>query len=224
MPDAHHLLLFVAAGLLLNLTPGPDVLCVTTKGLRGGWRAGAAAAVGVAAGCFVHIVAAAVGLGALLAASAQAFLVLKLAGAAYLFWIGLRLLWRPVGIDIKSIAQEPHFSPASQGKSSKNSFLAGFWTNALNPKVALFFLAFVPQFITPESSDKAWHFVLLGLLFNLNGLLVNLGWAAGAAWMRRGLARTGARLEYVTRGLDRAAGVLFIAFGVKLALTDGPAG
>ncbi|GAB4111904.1 MAG: LysE family translocator [Tibeticola sp.] len=224
MPDAHHLLLFVAAGLLLNLTPGPDVLYIATLGLRQGFRAGAAAALGVAVGCFVHILAAAAGVSALLATSAQAFTVLKLAGAAYLLWVGLRLLRRPAGIDMKKIANEDYFALVSKEKSSKEVFSGGFWTNALNPKVALFFLAFVPQFIASESSDKPLHFVLLGLLFNLNGLLVNLGWATGAAWMRRGLARTGARLEYVTRGLDRAAGTLFVAFGVKLALTDDPAG
>lgn len=222
MPDAHHLLLFVAAGLLLNLTPGPDVLYIATHGLRQGFRAGAAAAIGVAAGCFVHILAAAAGVSALLATSAQAFTVLKLAGAAYLLWVGLRLLRQPVGIDMKTIAKDDRMALEYQGKSSREVFSGGFWTNALNPKVALFFLAFVPQFIAPESSDKALHFVLLGLLFNFNGLLINLGWAGAAAWMRRGLARTGARLARLTRGLDRAAGAMFVAFGVKLALTDRP--
>ncbi len=222
MPDAHHLLLFVAAGLLLNLTPGPDVLYIATHGLRQGFRAGAAAALGVAAGCFVHILAAAAGVSALLATSAQAFTVLKLAGAAYLLWVGLRLLRHPVGIDMKTIAKDDRLTLGYQAKSSREVFSGGFWTNALNPKVALFFLAFVPQFIAPESSDKALHFVLLGLLFNFNGLLINLGWAGAAAWMRRGLARTGARLARLTRGLDRAAGAMFVAFGVKLALTDRP--
>ncbi|WP_296869396.1 LysE family translocator [Tibeticola sp.] len=222
MPDAHHLLLFVAAGLLLNLTPGPDVLYIATHGLRQGFRAGAAAALGVAAGCFVHILAAAAGVSALLATSAQAFTVLKLAGAAYLLWVGLRLLRHPVGIDMKTIAKDDRLTLGYQAKSSREVFSGGFWTNALNPKVALFFLAFVPQFVAPESSDKALHFVLLGLLFNFNGLLINLGWAGAAAWMRRGLARTGARLARLTRGLDRAAGAMFVAFGVKLALTDRP--
>jgi threonine/homoserine/homoserine lactone efflux protein len=223
MPDAHHLLLFVAAGLLLNLTPGPDVLCVTTQGLRAGFRAGAAAALGVAAGCFVHIVAAAAGVGALLAASGQAFLVLKLVGAAYLLWVGLRLLRHPGGVDIKSIATNDRITPAFGVKSFKDAFLNGFWTNALNPKVALFFLAFVPQFIAPDAADKTRAFIALGLLFNANGLLVNLGWAAMAAWMRHGLGRAGNRLERVTRALDRAAGVLFVAFGIKLADAAGPA-
>lgn len=222
MPDAHHLLLFIAAGLLLNLTPGPDVLYIATHGLRQGFRAGAAAALGVAAGCFVHILAAAAGVSALLATSAQAFTALKFAGAAYLLWVGLRLLRHPAGIDMKTIAINDGMALGYQGKSSKEVFSGGFWTNALNPKVALFFLAFVPQFIAPESRDKALHFMLLGLLFNLNGLLVNLGWAGAAAWMRRGLARTGARLARFTRGLDRAAGAMFVAFGVKLALTDRP--
>src|SRR3954463_4307578 len=92
MPDAQHLLLFVAAGLLLNLTPGPDVLCIVSNSLRAGTRAGIVAGLGVTAGCFVHVFAAALGVGALLAASATAFTVLKWAGAVYLLWVGARLL------------------------------------------------------------------------------------------------------------------------------------
>ena len=92
MPDLHHLLLFMAAGWLLNLTPGPDVLYIVTRSLRSGARAGVVAGLGITAGCFVHVAAAALGVGALLAASATAFTVLKWLGAAYLLWVGLRLL------------------------------------------------------------------------------------------------------------------------------------
>ena len=97
--------------------------------------------------------------------------------------------------------------------------MGGFWTNALNPKVALFFLAFVPQFIAPGTGHTALAFVLLGTLFNLNAIPVNLGWAFAAAWMAR-------RLGSVQRGLrrlDRVAGAMFIGFGLKLALSDRPA-
>jgi threonine/homoserine/homoserine lactone efflux protein len=97
-------------------------------------------------------------------------------------------------------------------------FLGGFWTNVLNPKVAIFFLAFVPQFIAPGTDNKALAFVLLGVLFNVNAIPVNAGWALAASWMAR---RAGA----VQRGmhwLDRAAGALFIGFGLKLAWTDAP--
>ena len=94
----------------------------------------------------------------------------------------------------------------------------GFLTNVLNPKVALFFLAFVPQFIAPGTAQKAWVFLALGLLFTVNGLLVCIGWALAAAWAAR---RAGA-LQRATRRLDGVAGGLFIAFGIKLALTDAP--
>jgi threonine/homoserine/homoserine lactone efflux protein len=98
-------------------------------------------------------------------------------------------------------------------------FLGGFWTNVLNPKVAIFFLAFVPQFIAPGDSNKMLAFVLLGVLFNLNAIPVHVGWALAAAWMAR-------RVTAVQRGLhrlDQLAGLMFVGFGLKLALSDNPA-
>jgi RhtB (resistance to homoserine/threonine) family protein len=213
MPDAQHLLLFIAAGWLLNLTPGPDVLYIVTHSLRSGARAGVVAGLGITAGCFVHVFAAALGVSALLATSAWAFTLLKWLGAAYLLWLGVRLLLaKPAAqADLQALARSQPAVPLRQ------VFLGGFWTNVLNPKVAIFFLAFVPQFIAPDAARPALAFVLLGVLFNLNSIPVNSGWALAAAWM----ARQGA----VQRGmqwLDRAAGALFIAFGLKLALTDPP--
>jgi RhtB (resistance to homoserine/threonine) family protein len=215
MPDLHGLLLFILAGWLLNLTPGPDVLYIVTNSLRSGVKAGVVAGLGITAGCCVHIFAAAVGVGALLATSATAFTVLKWTGAAYLLWMGAKMLLSRApkeSADLVAVA-------ASQGhRSLKAIFLGGFWTNVLNPKVAIFFLAFVPQFIAPDAQNKALVFVLLGLLFNLNALPVNALWAVAAAWM--------ARRNAVQRGmhwLDRVAGAMFIGFGVKLALSDNPA-
>jgi len=215
MPDLHGLLLFVIAGWLLNLTPGPDVLYIVTHSLRSGVKAGVVAGLGITAGCCVHIGAAAVGVGALLATSATAFTVLKWIGAAYLFWMGAKMLLSrapKASTDLMAAA-------ASQEQRSLGAiFLGGFWTNVLNPKIAIFFLAFVPQFIAPDAQNKALAFVLLGLLFNLNAIPVNTGWAMAAAWM--------ARRNAVQRGmhwLDRAAGAMFIGFGLKLALTDNPA-
>ncbi|HEY1231332.1 MAG TPA: LysE family translocator, partial [Ramlibacter sp.] len=181
MPDLHQLLLFMAAGWLLNLTPGPDVLYIASQSLRGGARAGIVAGLGITAGCFVHVGAAALGLGALLAASAIAFTVLKWLGAAYLLWIGLRLLLArtPQAADLNALArQQPDVG-------LRAVFLGGFWTNVLNPKVAIFFLAFVPQFIAPDAADKTLAFLLLGALFNVNSVPVNTGWALAAAWMAR---------------------------------------
>ena len=218
--DIQHLLFFMAAGLLLNLTPGPDVLYIVTHALRSGARAGVTAALGITAGCFVHIFAAAVGVSALMAASNLAFTALKWAGAAYLVYVGLRMLLAKRASEAlvasNSIAADAQKYSAS---SLKRIFFQGFWTNTLNPKVALFFLAFVPQFITPDIENKPLAFLLLGLLFNFNGLWVNVGWALAAAWMAR-------RLGAVQRSmhvLERVAGVLFIGFGLKLALSDHPA-
>lgn len=209
MPDAHQLLLFVLAGWLLNLTPGPDVLYIVTNSLRSGVRAGALAGLGVAAGCSVHVVAAAVGLGALLAASATAFILLKFAGAAYLVWLGLRTLLAGPAVpapDAAAPAMPPRLAAVFRG---------GFLTNVLNPKVALFFLAFVPQFIPAQAPDKVLAFLLLGLLFTVNSIPVNGGWALAAAW----LARRGA-IRRSMHWLDRAAAVMFIGFGLSLALSD----
>jgi threonine/homoserine/homoserine lactone efflux protein len=214
MPDFQHLLLFIAAGWLLNLTPGPDVLYIVTNSLRSGARAGIVAGLGITAGCFVHIFAAALGVSALLAASATAFAVLKWIGAAYLLWIGVRLLLSrvpQVTPDLMALAA------AEKPRSLKAVWLGGFWTNVLNPKVAIFFLAFVPQFIAPDADNKALAFVLLGVVFNLNAIPVNSGWALAAAWT--------ARQGSVQRGmhwLDRVAGAMFVGFGVKLALSDNP--
>ena len=216
MPEAQQLLLFVAAGLLLNLTPGPDVLYIVSRALRFGTRAGIVAGLGITAGCFVHIAAAAVGVSALMAASTTAFSVLKWLGAGYLLWMGARMV----------LSRTPKQTPESVADSAsdvttpsmKAIFLGGFWTNALNPKVALFFLAFVPQFIAPGAVNKPLAFLLLGLLFNFNAVFVNVAWAALAGGMAR-------RMVAVQRGLhrlERVAGLMFIGFGLKLALTEAP--
>jgi threonine/homoserine/homoserine lactone efflux protein len=217
MPDAQHLLLFIAAGLLLNLTPGPDVLYIISNALRSGVKAGVVAGLGITAGCFVHVFAAALGVSALMAASATAFSLLKWAGAAYLLWMGVKLLVaKPAPVGWVGEAT-PAPGGAARNPAYKEVFRGGFLTNVLNPKVAIFFLAFVPQFIAPEAGNKALAFILLGTLFNINSIPVNSGWAWAAGWM----ARAGA----VQRGmhwLDRAAGAMFIAFGLKLAFTDNP--
>ena len=212
MPDLHHLLLFIAAGLLLNLTPGPDVLYIVTRSLRSGLRAGIVAGLGITAGCFVHIVAAALGVSALMAASTTAFTVLKWAGAAYLLWIGVKML-------LSSAPKSPmeDFTGAPPA-SLKTIFLGGFWTNVLNPKVALFFLAFVPQFIAPGASNTPLAFLMLGTLFNFNGMFVNIGWAALASWMAGRMQA----VQHAMHWLDRLAGAMFISFGIKLAITDNP--
>ncbi len=214
MPDTPALLAFIAAGLLLNLTPGPDVFYIVNHALRSGVRAGLVAALGITAGCCVHIAAAAVGVSALVAASATAFTVLKWVGAAYLVYVGASMLLSRA----KPAALPTAASAASEPAPLRTIFGRGFLTNALNPKVALFFLAFVPQFIPHDAPHPSLTFLLLGLLFNFNGMWVNFGWAWAAAWMAR-------RVGLVARGvrwLERAAGAIFIGFGIQLALADAP--
>jgi threonine/homoserine/homoserine lactone efflux protein len=213
-----QLLLFIAAGLLLNLTPGPDVMYIVSQALRHGLRAGLVGALGITGGCFVHIFAAAVGVSALMLASSTAFTVLKWLGAAYLVYVGTRMVFSrapaALGLDASERAEK---RPASR-QALKTIFMRGFWTNALNPKVALFFLAFLPQFIAPTVEHKPLAFLLLGLLFNFNAVWVNLGWACAAVWLARKAGGLQARMHW----LDRVAGSLFIVFGLKLAFTDHP--
>ena len=209
-----HLGLFIVTGLLLNLTPGPDVLYIVSQGLRGGPRAGMVAALGITAGCVLHLAAATAGLGALVAASATAFLLLKWVGAAYLVYMGVSmLLARRSGPQAASAFDQQPALPLAQ------VFGQGFWTNALNPKVALFFLALLPQFIEPHAPHKSLSFLLLGLIFIVNSMPVNLAYGWGAGWLS-------ARLGGLRAGMDalgRGAGALFIYFGIRLALSERPA-
>ena len=217
MTDVHNLGLFILAGWLLNLTPGPDVLFIVSSALRSGAKAGVVAAMGITAGCFVHIFAAALGVSALMAASSTAFTVLKWVGAAYLFYVGVKLVLSKAPPPVQLIADK---QMQTSGEALKNIFFRGFLTNVLNPKVALFFLAFVPQFIAPDASHPALTFVLLGVLFNVSALPINMGYALLAAWATR---RMGA-VQRAMHWLDRLAGVMFVGFGVRLALTEAPGG
>jgi threonine/homoserine/homoserine lactone efflux protein len=204
----HDLPVFLAAGFLLNLTPGPDTGFVVGQAVRQGFRGGALAALGIGAGCFVHIGAAAVGLSALLLASSTAFAIVKWIGVLYLCYLGLRLL----------LAHEQSGAEAdrpTKPQSRRAIFWQGFLTNALNPKVALFFLAFLPQFFDAASPDKTLAFIVLGMLFNLTGTawLLLVAWGASRTTAK---ARSSARLRL---WLDRTIGALFIGLGVRLALS-----
>jgi threonine/homoserine/homoserine lactone efflux protein len=209
MFGTHDLALFILSGLLLNITPGQDVFYVVSKGASLGWRHGALAALGVGAGCFVHVFSAALGLSAILATSATAFSLVKYVGAAYLVWIGFQM-WRANGNGDTNPGGE-YFRV-----SRRKIFTQGFLTNALNPKVALFFLAFLPQFVSHDAVSKPLAFLFLGIVFTLNGTLVNLGYAWSAARVTS-LFGTGGRY---TKWIKRAAGTLFIGLGVRLAMAD----
>ncbi len=212
MLGIHDFWLFVAAGLLLNITPGPDVAYIVARSAQLGWRGGVTAALAIAAGCFVHIAGAVLGLSALLAASAFAFSLLKWIGAAYLVYVGITmLLTRPRGEPPPAAPQIDKSTPL------RTVFWQGFLTNALNPKVALFFLAFLPQFIAADAPSKALAFATLGLVFNLNGTVWNLG----VAWFASRVAATRAGLR-ARLWLQRAIGAMFILLGLRLALSERP--
>lgn len=220
MPDAHQLFLFVVAGLLLNLTPGVDVFFIVGRALRQGVRAGLVASLGITAGCCVHIVAAALGVSALVAASATAFTLLKWVGAAYLVWIGIGMLRAREPVLAAQVAADGRAGAAGLAPGEGwPVFRRGFLTNVLNPKVALFFLAFVPQFIPAGAAHPTLAFLALGLLFNVNALVVCFGWALAAAWVARRADAAGRALLW----FERAAGLMIVAFGLRLAFGDTPA-
>ncbi|OGI69280.1 MAG: lysine transporter LysE [Candidatus Muproteobacteria bacterium RBG_16_60_9] len=207
MLGTHDLAFFALSVLLLAITPGPDTLYIVGRSTTQGWKWGAMAVLGVAAGIFVHILAAAVGLSALLAASATAFTVLKLVGAAYLVYIGVTLLL--------SRTRPPATAAAPpRSLSLRRVFTEGFFTNVLNPKVALFFLAFLPQFIDADAANKPLAFLFLGVTFNVIGSSWNLFTAWSAVYLHSRL-RGGAGIAW----LNRAIGAMFIYLGVKLAFT-----
>jgi len=206
MFGTHDLLLFVVSGLLLNITPGADFAYVLSRSASQGLRGGVWASLGIGAGCMVHIAAAALGLSAILATSATAFTVVKWIGAAYLVYMGVSMLRsRAAGTALAPLA------PASAAKI----FWQGILTNALNPKVALFFLAFVPQFIDAGSSSKVSAFLFLGAVFNFNGTLWNLF----VAWISARLLGHLGAASAVGVWLNRVLGALFIGLGLRLALS-----
>jgi threonine/homoserine/homoserine lactone efflux protein len=209
MIGTHDLWLFVLSGLLLNITPGPDTLYIVGRSSTQGWRAGAVAALGIGAGTLVHICAAALGLSAILAASATAFTAVKLIGAAYLLYVGISLI-RSAGK-----AQSSTVTVMPKVASIRSIFLQGFLTNVLNPKVALFFVAFLPQFVGADASSKPLAFFFLGVVFDFNGTLWNLM----VAWSTARLSTKLAPSATIRRWFNRCVGTVFVFIGIRLALT-----
>jgi threonine/homoserine/homoserine lactone efflux protein len=204
----HDLWLFIVSGLVFTITPGPDIAYIAMRSLQVGWRGGAAATVGISSGCLVHVIACALGLSALLAASSAAFAIVKWVGAAYLCYVGITmLLSRP-----SAASAEPakDAGPLSLAKV----YWQGVLTNVLNPKVALFFLAFLPQFVVVDAPDKGLALLLLGLIFVFNATLVCLCVAAFAARTARGVRQSGRAELWINRGL----GGLFVYLGTRIAL------
>ena len=207
MFGTEHLGLFILTGLLLNITPGQDTVYIVGRSVSQGRRAGLLSVLGISSGSVVHTMAAAFGLSAILATSAQAFLIVKLAGAAYLTYLGIRMILERAPAAVEGTPFEP--------ESGWAIYRAGLLTNVLNPKVALFFMALLPQFVSASADSRVLAFLFLGAVFIFNGTLwcLVLVWCASAISGRlRGRASTGVTLK-------RATGVIFVGLGVRLAVS-----
>ena len=201
----HDFSLFLAAGILLNLTPGPDTVYILGRSVAQGRGAGVASALGICVGSIFHTCAAALGLSAILATSALAFSAIKLLGGAYLVFLGVKML-----LDRrKRLSLPSNFRWRTTGAA----FRQGVLTNILNPKVALFFLAFLPQFIDPTSNSKIAAFLALGLTFVTTGTI----WCLILAWSASSLSERLRRNETIAQWVSRTAGALFVFLGLRLA-------
>ena len=207
MPDSGSLAVFAFASLALAVVPGPAVLYIVAQSVHGGRRAGIASALGVASGGIVHVLAAVVGLSALVAASAEAFTAIKLAGAVYLVYLGVRVL----------LTQDDRIGGRRPESTIARTYRQGVVVNVLNPKTALFFLAFLPQFVDPDGNVRL-QLALLGAIFIVIALSSDLVWALVAGTAGAVLRRSRAFLR-----LQRyVSGSVFIGLGVLAALTGSP--
>ncbi|WP_175766254.1 LysE family translocator [Burkholderia ambifaria] len=207
-----HFGFFVFAVFLLNITPGPDTAYIVGRSVAQGRGAGLMSAFGISAGCCVHALACAFGLTALLAASAIAFTVIKLVGAAYLIYLGVRMI-------IARQAAEASGAEAAQGTAAKplrQLFMQGFWTNVLNPKVVLFFVSFFPQFVSADSPHKAWAFLSLGAVF----VAMSTVWTSLVAWVAGSVTQRFSGKPGVKKWLDRTVGSAFVGLGLRLATSQ----
>lgn len=211
MPSSTTLLLFLSASLALLVIPGPSVTFIVTRSVQQGRTAGLVSVLGVHAGSVVHVLAAALGLSALLASSALAFTVVKYVGAAYLLFLGIRQLWRSKAQAVDTPDPEPD--------SRWRLFRQGAIVNILNPKTAIFFLAFLPQFVTPDRGPVWYQVIVLGLVFIVLGVLSDGTYALAAGAIGDRLRRSAT----VRRWLDRVSGGIHIALGTFAALAKNPA-
>lgn len=207
MLTASQTLAFLATAVMLTATPGPDNLMVLSMGMSRGRRAGMAFGLGCALGCLSHTLLAVVGVSALVAASPVAFTALKMAGGAYLLWMGVQA-WRHAGavrVGGEAMAETP----------LRQLFVKGLIANAINPKVVLFFLSFLPQFVVAQQGQVEWQLGLLGVLFTVQAALLFglLGYFSGGigAWLNQ--------RPSVGQWLDRLAGTVFIGLGMRMMVS-----
>lgn len=210
MLGIHDYALFVSTAFLLNLTPGPDTLYILGRSLAQGRRSGVASVLGISSGCLVHTLAAALGLSAVLMASGTAFNLVKILGAAYLVFLGIQMLRSKTPL---------HAGLVPMKKDSVWAiYRQGVVTNVLNPKVALFFLALLPQFVSRDSAHPVLALLALGLTFVGTGTLWCLCLAFGAASLHTRMQRH----PKVSLWIARFAGLTFLGLGVRLAWSDRP--
>ena len=210
MLGIHGFWLFIVSGLLLNIAPGPDTAYIVGRSVQMGWRGGVAAALGIGTGCLAHVLAAAIGLSALLVASATAFTAVKWLGAAYLCYVGLTMLLSRPGNSDAATQRNQEVVPLSR------VFWQGALTNVLNPKVAMFFLAFLPQFVDADAPHKPLAFLALGLIFVFNGTLWCLAVAVMAARAAGRVRSSHGAIAWINRSL----GALFIYLGARIAFSQ----
>jgi len=207
MPSAHTMLLFALASAALVAIPGPAVIYIVTRGVVHGRRGGLVSMLGVEAGNYVEVLAATVGLAAIVASSAAAFTVVKYIGAAYLIWLGVRALREGIGALAEAGAPQ---------RSERRLFWEGFAVGVLNPKLAIFLLAFLPQFIDPAIGPVWLQTLVLGTIFSLCAVAGDTLFALLA-----GTAGTGLRRRLATPGrMSRLAGAVYIGLGATAALAD----
>jgi len=206
MTTAQSLIAFAVAAGLLTITPGLDTALVLRTATAEGWRRASAVAVGIGLGCLAWGAAAAFGAGALLVASHTAYTILKWVGAAYLVWLGVNLLRKP------RAAFDTGTGDAPPAGGLVGALAKGFWNNLLNPKVGVFYVSFLPQFIPTGASPAAF-----GLLLASMHVVMGLAWSGGLILATAPIARA-LRRPGVVKWLDRVTGGVFVAFGMRLAL------
>lgn len=204
--NTQEFLFFAFASLMLNITPGADMLYVATRSTSQGIKAGIVSALGIMTGCIVHLLAAVFGLSALIANSAFAFSIIKYAGAVYLIYLGISSFFSRQ----HAFASAGTLPPLTLTKIYRQ----GIVTNVLNPKVALFFLAFLPQFIHPGKTSAGWQILLLGSWFNISGTIVNISVAFLFGKMGNWLLEK----KWFIKTQHKITGLLLFGLGIKVAL------
>jgi threonine/homoserine/homoserine lactone efflux protein len=215
MPDLTQLTLYFIAALLLAVMPGPGIFYVAARSLAGGRAEGVASTFGTGLGGMVHILAGSLGVSAIVLASAELFAALKLMGAAYLIWLGLRT-FQSARRDASTVLNAGSSAPPV---GSRRAFREGVLVEALNPKTAAFFLAFVPQFVNPAEGHVALQFMVLGFVSVALNTLADIVVAFAASGVRESAASRPA----LVRRLREASGAAMVALGVGLLLTRRPA-